>query len=145
MYFELSITINRSPSDVFAFLKDKDLYPQEPDSPVLVLDKTTPGPASVGTCYREVVQMLPFVRGDILSRITRFEPGAYLEEDFKGAGMKGHLAYQFIKKGNGTLLIQRETLEWHGLLKLCAPMIRMMLAQRLRERLADIKTILEAV
>lgn len=29
MYFELSILIRRSPSDVFAFLRDKDQYPQE--------------------------------------------------------------------------------------------------------------------
>ena len=74
MYFELSILIRRSPSDVFAFLRDKDQYPQEDDSPVLILEKTTVGPVGVGTRYREVVQMLPFVRGEILSGITRNEP-----------------------------------------------------------------------
>jgi hypothetical protein len=66
VYFELSIPINRSPADVFVFLRDKDKYPQEEGSPVLVLEKTTPGPTGVGTCYREVVQMLPFYRGEIL-------------------------------------------------------------------------------
>ena len=69
--------INRRPADVFAFLRDKDKYPQEEGSPVLVLDKTTPGPPCVGTCYREVVQMLPFYRGEILSEITCFEPNEY--------------------------------------------------------------------
>jgi hypothetical protein len=95
MYFDLSITIHRSPQDVFLFLRDKDKYPQEPGSPVLVLEQTTPGPAGLGTRYHEVVQMLPFIRGEILSVITRFEPGHRLEEDFEGAGMIGHLAYTF--------------------------------------------------
>jgi len=85
MYFELSILIHRLPADVFAFLRDKDKYPQEADSPVLLLEKTTPGFPGVGTCYREVVQMLPFYKAEILSEITRFEPNEYLEEDFKGA------------------------------------------------------------
>jgi hypothetical protein len=67
MYFDLSITIHRSREDVFGFLRDKDKYPQEPGSPVLVLEQTTPGPAGVGTRYREVVQMFPFVRGEMVS------------------------------------------------------------------------------
>ena len=144
MYFELSISINRSPADVFTFLRDKDKYPQEADSPVLLLEKTTPGPPGVGTCYREVVQMLPFFRGEILSEITRFEPDESLEEDFEGAGMKGHLAYQFLPEGEGTKLIQRETLQYHGVLKLCEPLIQPILGRRLKERLESIKEILES-
>lgn len=143
MHFELSITINRPPPEVFAFLSDKDKYPQMEGSPVLVLDKTTPGPSGVGTRYREVVQMLPFYRGEILSEITRFEPNKHLEEDFKGAGMHGHLAYQFMPKRDGTNLIQRETIHYHGVLKLCEPIIRVVLYRRLVERLNNIKAILE--
>ncbi len=143
MYFEISISINRLPAEVFTFLRDKDRHPQEDGSPVLVLEKTTPGPPGVGTCYREVVQMLPFYRGEIRSEITRFEPNAHLEEDFSGAGMVGHLAYQFLPEWNGTKLIQRETLHYRGLLRLCEPVIRVMLDRRLRERLQDIKTYLE--
>ncbi len=144
MYFELSILINREPIDVFTFLRDKDKFPQEEGSPVLVLEKTTPGPPGVGTCYREVVQMLPFYRGEILSEITRFEPNEHLEEDFKGAGMYGQLAYQFIQEKDGTQLIQRETLHYHGILKLFEPIIRAILFRKLRERLENIKAILES-
>ena len=144
MDFELSITINRSPSDVFAFLRDKDEYPQEDGSPVLILEKITPGPPGVGARYREVVQMLPFIRGEIFSEITRFEPGEFLEEDFHGAGMVGHLAYQFLAEGGGTRLIQRETVSWRGLLKVLEPVIRPALSRRLRERLEDIKMDLES-
>lgn len=144
MYFELSIWINRPPADVFAFLRDKDKCPQEQGSPVLVLEKTTPGPPCVGTCYREVVQMLPFYRGEILSETTRFEPNRYLEEDFRGAGMHGHLVYQFLPEKAGTKLIQREALYYQGLLRFCEPVIRIFLDRRLRERLDDIKTNLES-
>ncbi|MFH2103626.1 MAG: SRPBCC family protein [Chloroflexota bacterium] len=144
MYYELSISINRPPGDVFKFLRDKDTYPQEDGSPVLVLEKTTPGPAGVGTRYREVVQMLPFVRGEILSEITRYEPDEFLEEDFWGAGMDGHLAYQFLEEGEGTMLIQRETLHWRGILRLFGPVIRPILGRQLRQRLEDIKADLES-
>ena len=144
MYFELSITINRSPSDVFAFLRDKDKYPQEDGSPVLILEKITPGPPGVGARYREVVQMLPFIRGEIMSEISRFEPGEFLEEYFHGAGMDGHLAYQFLPEGDGTKLIQRETISWRGFLKVLEPMIRLALSRRLSERLEDIKKDLES-
>jgi len=144
VYFDLSISINRPTADVFAFLRDIDKHPQEEGSPVLILEQTTPGPAGVGTRYREVVQMLPFYRGEILSEITRFEPNEYLEEDFRGAGMHGHLAYQFLSDREGTKLVQRETLHYHGLLRFCEPMIRPILGRRLRERLEDIKVQLES-
>lgn len=143
MYFELSILIHRPPADVFAFLRDKDKYPQEADSPVLLLEKTTPGFPGIGTCYREVVQMLPFYQGEILSKITRFEPNEYLEEDFKGPKMYGHLAYQFILEHENTKLIQRETLHYQGLLRFSEPVIRVFLGRRLRARLAGIKEVLE--
>jgi hypothetical protein len=143
VYFELSISINLPPEDVFAFLRDKDKYPQEEGSPVLVLEKTTPGPPGVGTCYREVVQMLPCYRGEILSEITGFESSEYLEEDFRGAGMHGHLAYRFLPEKEGTKLVQRETLHYHGLLRFCEPVIRVILERRLRQRLEEIKANLE--
>lgn len=143
MYFELTISIHRPPADVFAFLRDKDKYPQEAGSPVLLLEKTTAGFPCVGTCYREVVQMLPFYQGEILSKITRFEPNEHLEEDFRGSWMYGHLAYQFILEHEGTRLIQRETLHCQGLLRFCEPVIRVLLYHLLRERLMDIKAVLE--
>ena len=144
MYFELSVRIERPPADVFAFLRDKDLFPQPAGSPVLTLDKTTPGPVGVGTRYSEVVQMLPLVRGKIRSRITRFEPSRFLEEDFSGAGMNGHLAYEFVPDGEATLLIQRETLEPRGPLRPFAGVIERSLAAKLRERLDSIRHVLES-
>ncbi len=144
MYFALSIAIRRPPCEVFAFLRDKDKYPQEPGSPVLVLEQTTPGPVGVGTRYREVVQMLPFARGEILSEVTCFVPGESLEEDFKGAGMAGHLAYRFLREGDGTRLTQCETVSTQGLLKVFEPVIERTLLRQLWKRLETIKAILES-
>jgi hypothetical protein len=144
MNFELSIAINCAPATVFAFLRDIDRHPQKPDSPVLALEKTTPGPVGVGTRYREVVQMLPFVRGEILSEITRYEPSRYLEEDFAGAGMAGHLAYEILPEAQGARLIQREVLHAQGLLKPLAPIIGRVLAPRLQARLEAIRALLES-
>jgi carbon monoxide dehydrogenase subunit G len=144
MHFDLSIRIERSPQDVFGFLRDKDKYPQEPGSPVLVLDQTTPGPAGVGTRYLEVVRMLPFVRGEIHSVITDFEPGRRLAEDFEGAGMVGHLEYRFEPEGDGTRLTQRETIQTRGFVRALAPLVKRMLGRQLRKRLEGMKTILES-
>ena len=143
MRFELSVTIHRSPEDVFGFLRDKDKLPQKPGSPVLVLEKTTLGPAGVGTRYREVVQMLPFVRGEILSVVTHFQPGERLEEDYAGAGMIGHLAYHFSPEAGGTRLTQRETVRTRGLLRVFEPVMERMLSRQLRKRLEAIKAALD--
>ena len=144
MYFDLSISIDRPPEDVFGFLRDKDKYPQEPGSPVLVLDQTTPGPAEVGTRYREVVQMFPLLRGEILSVITDFEPGRCLAEDFEGAGMVGHLEYRFEPEGTGTKLAQLETVHTRGFARLLGPLMKPVLGRQLRKRLEAIKAILES-
>jgi hypothetical protein len=144
MRFELAIFIRRPPEVVFSFFRDKDKFRQEPGSPVLALEQTTPGPVGVGSRYREVVQMLPWVRGEMLSVVTRFEPGKHLEEDFHGAGMTGHLAYEFRAEGDGTRLIQRETIAPLGLLIVMAPLMRGTLGPRLRARLAAVKKILES-
>jgi hypothetical protein len=129
---------------VFAFLRDKDKFPQKPGSPVLVLEQTTPGRAGVGTRYREVVQMLPFVRGEILSKVTCFVSGERLEENFEGAGMTGHLAYQFLPEGDGTCLIHRETMSARGWLKVFEPVMGRMLSRQLSKRLKTIKDVLES-
>ena len=102
MHFSRAIRIGTSPEAVFAFLRDIDTYPQEANSPVLRLDKTTEGPVDVGTGYLEVVRMLGPIRGTIRSTVTLFEPPAHLHERFRGAGMVGHLAYEIERQDGGT-------------------------------------------
>lgn len=143
MKFECSISIRCKPEEAFVFLRDKDQFQQEPGSPVLLLEKTTPGPVGIGTCYCEVVQMFPLVIGEILSTIQRHEPPRFLEESFKGTGMKGYLAYEFIPVEEGTLMIQRETIQFQGFFWLFSPIMERMLLKAVESRLEGIKTILE--
>ena len=117
MLVKLSIKINKPPSDPFNFLCDKDKFKQPSNSPVLLLEKTTPGPIGVGTRYREVVQMMPFVKRDFLSEVIRFEPFSVLEEKWKGGGMEGILTYFFNPIPEGTELIQHVSVKAFGLLK----------------------------
>ncbi len=88
--------------------------------------------------------MLPFYRGELLSEITCFEPGERLEEDFEGAGLRGHLAYRFIGEQGQTILIQQETVEPTGILRVLEPIIKRALLRQLWKRLQGIKQILEA-
>jgi hypothetical protein len=144
MYYELSILIKRYPEDAFIFLRDKDKHTQKENSPVLILEKTTEGPVRVGTRYREVVQMLPFYKGEIISTLTNYDPPRCLEEDFSGSGMKGHLAYQFLKRGTYTELIQRQKIEFIFPLNLLDPLIKKILQRKLVNRLNEIKLYLES-
>lgn len=143
MKFERSISIHCKSEDVFVFLRDKDQFQQEPGSPVLILEKTTSGPVGIGTRYREVVQMFPLIKGEILSTIQRYEPPRYLEESFRGTGMDGYLAYEFIPGEEGTHLIQRETILFHGLFGLLSPFMERMLLKAVESRLERIKAMLE--
>jgi uncharacterized protein YndB with AHSA1/START domain len=144
MHFQREIQIQSPPEEVFRLLRDKHTYPLEPDSPVLALVKTTPGPVSVGTRYREVVRMMPWYTEKILSTITRFEPPHYLEEDFNAGVMYGHLAYQIVPQEGGALLVQTEEMHFKGLLRLFEPMLKLMLLPRIETRLQDIKSELES-
>ena len=144
MEFELNIIIERSPYIVFAFLRDKDTYPQEDNSPVLLLERTTTGPLGVRTRYREIVQMLPFYTGEILSEITHYEPGHRLDEDWQGPCMDGSLTYLFLPENGGTKLIQREIVNLCGKLWLFSPIVKLTLGMALRKRLNGIKRILES-
>lgn len=144
MEFKFSIFIERPPSAVFAFLRDKDQFQQPEGSPVLKLEKLTPGPVGVGSRYREVVQMLPFFRGEILSEVRRYEPNEHLDEWFQGAGMTGYLAYHFSQEGQGTRLIQEETITVRKLFKPFESFIRRSFSHHVQDRLEGIKQVLES-
>lgn len=143
MQFERSISICCTPEEAFSFLRDKDKVEQEPDSPVLLLEKITPGEVKVGTEYIEIVQMFTFLKGKIHSIIQLIEPPNKLEESFNGTGMDGYLAYEFISKGEKTLLIQREVINFHGVFRLFSPIMNRMLLKAVEARLRDIKFYLE--
>lgn len=144
MEFRLQIHINVPQERVFSFLRDKHLHQRPARSAVRVLEKTTPGEVVIGTRYREVVRMLPWYTGEILSEVTVFQPERCLAETFTGPAMDGELTYHFEPLPGGTLLTQAQQFDFSGWVGWFEPIIRVMLAYQLRKRLRAIKVILES-
>lgn len=144
MEFELSAVIYRPLEEVFGFFQDIDQHAGQKGTIVPVYDKITPGPVGVGTRYREVVQVLPFVTGEILTEVVGHEPGQRLAYRFVALGMDGELTYRFEAAGEGTRVVQRQSLLPSGWLRLFSPMIGALFSRMITRRLAEIKRILES-
>lgn len=143
MEFELSIVINRPREEVFAFFRDIDQHAGQKGTIVPVYDKITPGPVGVGTRYREVVQVMPFVTGEILTELVEYDPGERLAYQFVALGMPGELAYWFTAAEEGMRLVQRQSLRPGGWMGLFSPMIGAMFSRMIARRLAGVKAFLE--
>lgn len=143
MDFRFSVIIALPPSAVFAFFRDIEQHAGQKGSRVPVYDKTTPGPPEVGTRYREVVQVLPLVRGEMLSEVTCYEEEKRLGYRFSGMGMAGELAYTFEPVGGGTSVVQVQSLRPCGLLRPFGRLIGKMFAAVAGKRLETIKAVLE--
>jgi hypothetical protein len=138
-----SVHIQRPPEAVFEFLANIQDVPQAKGSPVLALDLTTPGPPRLGSRYREVVRMLPFFKGEILSEITVFDPPVVLEMSWTAPGMKGMDRYELAAAHGGTALKHTKNTVCLGALRLLEPWMRGALIPRLEDRLVGIKRELE--
>jgi len=142
--FNSSITIQRPPEPIFAFLANIHTLQQSGGSPVLSMEELTPGPPGPGFKYREVVQMFPFYKGEFLSEITSFEPPRFLELTWTGPAMIGTDRYRLTPVKGATQLHHTKCVSSPGLLRLMEPIMRMQLFPRLEARLGEIKRGLEA-
>jgi hypothetical protein len=143
--FEVEALIDRPPEDVFAFFRNMHKQPRRKGSVVPVYDKITPGPVGVGTRIREVVRLLPFLKGEIISEIIGYDPPHRLDYRFVAfEKMDGELTYRFEPTGEGVRVIQRHTLRPRGtVLKLLSPLIRATFSRAIDHRLKGIKKVLE--
>lgn len=139
-----SVDIRRPPEAVFDFLANIHEVQQDEGSPVLELELMTPGPVRLGSRYREVVQMMPFFRGEIVSTITAYERPVVLQMDWTGPGMTGRDRYELAASSEGTTLVHRKWTSASSLLRALEPLMRKPLIPRLEARLVDIKRLLEA-
>jgi hypothetical protein len=144
MEFELTAVINRPLEEVFAFFRDVDQHAGQKGTIVPVYDKITPGPVGVGTRYREVVQVMPFVTGEILTEVVGYEPSRRLAYRYVALGMAGELTYWFEAVEEGTRMVQRQSLWPSGLLRLFSPLIGAMFSRMIERRLVGIKGYLES-
>ncbi|MBN1147257.1 MAG: SRPBCC family protein [Anaerolineales bacterium] len=138
-----SIDIRRPPEVVFDLLANIQDVQQSDDSPVLALDLITEGPPCLGSRYREVVQMMPLVKGEIISEITAFDPPRLLEMTWRGPGMTGTDRYELASIEDGATLYHKKCVSCPGVLRMLEPFMRIPLIPRLEERLEDIKRLLE--
>ena len=140
-----SIDIRKPPEVVFEFLANIQDAQQSDDSPVLALDLITEGPPRLGSKYREVVRIMPFVKGQIISEITAFDFPRIIEMTWSGSGMRGTDRYKLANSQYGTTLKHTKCTSFPGILRVMEPILRIPLIPKLEQRLVDIKRILEGV
>jgi hypothetical protein len=143
MNFRFEIVIERSMVDVFRFFRDIHKHAGKEGTVVPVYDKLTPGQVNKRTRYREVVQVTPFMRGEILSEVTCYEEGRRLGYQFSGLGLDGELNYSFFEVAAGTRVIQEQSLRPRGLLKIFSFLIKEMFSKAAGKRLESIRILLE--
>jgi uncharacterized protein YndB with AHSA1/START domain len=143
MDFRFTALIAMPPGDVFAFFRDIDQHAGREGTRVPVYDKITPGSVGVGTRYREVVQLLPMLRGEIISEITDYVEGKRLGYRFSGLGIDGRLTYTFEAVGQGTSVVQKQSLNPRGLLRIFDATIGKMFSAMAGQRLEGIKALME--
>ncbi len=141
--FDFMVDIKRPVADVFAFFRDIERHAGQPGTVVPVYDKITPGPAGIGTRYREVVQIAPLIRGEIITVVTGYEENRRLVYLFSGMGMDGELTYSFESTRLGTRVTQKQVLRPGGFLRLLAPLIQITFYRMAGRRLNEIRDLLE--
>jgi hypothetical protein len=143
MEFELSTVVDRLPAGVFAFLEHMENHPQETGSQVLSVEQLTPGPVAIGTRFREIVQMLPLVRVEMMTEVTRHRPDECLEFTWRGGGMEGVLTYELEPHNGATRIRLHETVTPLGPMRLAGAFVRRSFQEMLAKRLDGIKQVLE--
>lgn len=139
--FTNNIRIERTAGEVFSYLSDLEHIP-EWNWAISETKKTTPGPASVGSRYRQT-RSVPQPTIETLE-IRRLDPGERIEIRGVLAQMPARLTYVLNEDGEGTELINTVNLEPAGLLRLAAPVISRRIEQAVASNLIDLKTRLEA-
>ena len=127
---------------IFKFMSDMRNHPQEEGSKVLHVEKMTEGEIGLGTRFREVVQMFPFLHTNFFNQITRFEPDKQIEITWRGGGMEGVLRFHFDSFQESTILKVEETIHLKGVMTLVAPMIEKNFREMWQRRLQGIEQLL---
>ena len=144
MEIQLSIVIDRPVLEVFGFMSDMANHTVEEGTKVLLVEKTTHGAIGLGTRFREVVQMLPLLRVEMINEITRFEPDESIEIAWNGGGMEGLLAFDFESKNGSTMLTMSETIHPKGIMNWIKPILQQNFHRMWTDRLNEIKRKLES-
>jgi uncharacterized protein YndB with AHSA1/START domain len=138
--FSNSLTIGRSPEDVFNFLAAFENVPQW-NYAIVETHKTSEGPVGMGTTYRQI-RSLPS-RGEETFRVIEFDPDRRLAIHGDLGSFEGTLTYELEPLRGGTRLTNSAELEAHGLMKLAAPIAAGKVREAVAANLERLKEILE--
>ncbi len=142
--FDLSVAIRRPPATVFALLADIQDAEPIPRSAGVRMVKEPSGPTTTGTRWHEWVRLAPGCWSYVESVVTDVRPPYLLAMDFRSRWLTGHLDYLVEPAAAGCVLHQREWVRLPPLLRWSGRLLERSMRPHLVERLADIKTILEA-
>lgn len=140
MNFTNTVTINRRPAEVFAFLAQFENVPQW-NYAISETWKITGGSATVGSVYRQT-RTLPS-RGEETFEVTEFEPARRLSIRGALGPFHGDVTYLLEPAGNATALANTVDLQPSGPLRLVAPLVASRVKSAVAANLDTLKQILE--
>jgi Polyketide cyclase / dehydrase and lipid transport len=139
--FENTVTIRRSPKDVFAFLANFENIPTW-NYAISETKKTSPGPVGVGTTYRQL-RSIPS-RSEEGFQVTVFEPTSRLEIHGDIGPFTATISYLLAPTNDGTRLTNVVGLELSsGPLRLAAPLAASRVQTAVAANLDTLKQLLE--
>jgi carbon monoxide dehydrogenase subunit G len=139
--FENTVTIRRSPKEVFAFLADFENIPTW-NYAIVETKKTSPGPVGVGTTYRQL-RSIPG-RSEEGFQVTIFEPTSRLEVHGDIGPFTATIGYLLAPTDDGTRLTNVVDLESaSGARRLAAPLAASRVKTAVAANLATLKQLLE--
>jgi uncharacterized protein YndB with AHSA1/START domain len=140
MKFTNTITINRPPADVFAYLSDLENLPRW-NYAINQTRRTSGGPVGVGSRYRQT-RTLP-TRSEETLEVTEFEPDRTLSIRGPLGPFHTEVTYLLAPTENGTALTNTMYLRPSGPLRLVAPLAASSIKSAVAANLDTLKQILE--
>jgi hypothetical protein len=140
MRFDNTVTIRRSPRDVFNYLAAFENVP-EWNPAILETHKSSDGPVGVGATYRQT-RSAPSASEEGF-QVTEFDPHRRIAIHGDLGPFQGTLTYDLEALDDGTLLTNTADLEAQGVLKLAAPIVGSKVRDAVAENLQRLKQILE--
>lgn len=139
--FTNTISINRPVGEVYAYLSDLEHIP-EWNWAITETIKTSPGPITVGTRYRQTRSVPQPATEDL--EITRLEPNQHIEIDGTLAQFPARISYHLEETESATQLTNTVSLAPQGAVRLVAPLVASRIKGAVADNLNVLKTRLES-
>jgi uncharacterized protein YndB with AHSA1/START domain len=141
MRFQNTITIERSPAEVFAYLADFENIPTW-NYAIVETRKISHGPVGVGTRYRQVREVPR--RSEESFEVTEFEPDARLSVEGTFGPFPGRFTYMLEPVTPGTQVTNVVELQPSGLTKLVGGLATSRVSSAVLANLQKLKQFLES-